>query len=105
GAGVAMYVMYLSMFNSLYRTRDAYYEQQRFADVFASCKRAPQRLPAETAAIPSVSAIETRVTANVTLDLEGIDEPASGRLVSVPSHRRPLVNDLFLRRGRRSGQE
>ena len=99
-AGVAMYVMYLSTFDSLYRTRDAYYEQQRFADVFASLKRAPLRVANEIAAIPNVSAIETRVVANVTLDLEGLDEPASGRLVSVPVHRRPLVNDLFLRRGR-----
>ena len=99
-AGVAMYVMYLSTFDSLYRTRDAYYEQQRFADVFASLKRAPLRVANEIAAIPNVSAIETRVVANVTLDLEGLDEPASGRLVSVPAHRRPLVNDIFLRRGR-----
>src|SRR5678816_95471 len=99
-AGVAMYVMYLSTFDSLYRTRDAYYEQQRFGDVFASLKRAPLRVANEIAAIPNVSAIETRVVANVTLDLEGLDEPASGRLVSVPAHRRPLVNDLFLRRGR-----
>jgi putative ABC transport system permease protein len=99
-AGVAMYVMYLSMFDSLYRTRDTYYEQQRFADVFASLKRAPARVADEIRAIPNVSAVETRVVANVTLDLEGLDEPASGRLVSVPAHRRPLVNDLFLRRGR-----
>jgi putative ABC transport system permease protein len=99
-AGVAMYVMYLSTFDSLYRTRDAYYEQQRFGDVFASMKRAPLRVADEIRAIPNVSAIEPRVTANVTLDLEGLDEPASGRLVSVRSHRRPLVNDLFLRRGR-----
>ena len=99
-AGVAMYVMYLSTFDSLYRTRDAYYEQQRFADVFASLKRAPQRVAAEIAAIPDVSAVETRVVSNVTIDLEGLDEPASGRLVSVPAHRRPLVNDVFVRRGR-----
>ena len=99
-AGVTMYVTYLATFDSLYRTRDAYYEQQRFGDVFASLKRAPLRVAGEIASIPNVSAVETRVVANVTLDLEGVDEPASGRLVSVPSHRRPLVNDLFLRRGR-----
>ena len=99
-AGVAMYVMYLSTFDSLYRTRDAYYERQRFGDVFASMKRAPLRVAAEIASIPNVSAVETRVVSSVTLDLEGLNEPASGRLVSVPSHRRPLVNDLFLRRGR-----
>ena len=99
-AGVAMFVMYLSTFDSLYRTRDAYYERQRFGDVFASFKRAPLRVADAIAAIPNVSAVETRVVANVTLDLPGFDEPASGRLVSVPAHRRPLVNDLFLRRGR-----
>ena len=99
-AGVAMYVMYLSTFESLHRTRDAYYERQRFGDVFASLKRAPLRVAADVAAIPNVSAVETRVVSYVTLDLPDLDEPASGRLVSVPSHRRPLVNDLFLRRGR-----
>ena len=99
-AGVAMFVMYLSTFDSLYRTRDAYYERQRFGDIFASLKRAPLRVAGDIAAIPDVSAVETRVVANVTLDLPDLDEPASGRLVSVPADRRPLVNDLFLRRGR-----
>jgi putative ABC transport system permease protein len=99
-AGVAMYVMYLSTFESLLRTRDVYYEQQRFGDVFASLKRAPLRVARDIAAIPNVSAVETRVVSNVTLDLPELDEPASGRLVSVPAQRRPLVNDLFLRRGR-----
>src|SRR5690242_8494376 len=91
-AGVSMYVMYLSTFDSLYRTRDAYYEEQRFGDVFASLKRAPQRVAEQIAAIPNVSVVETRVVSNVTLDLEGLDEPASGRLVSVPANRRPRVD-------------
>ncbi len=99
-AGVAMYVMYLSSSDSLQRTRDAYYERQRFGDVFGSLKRAPLRIAAEIASIPDVSAVETRVVAGVTLDLPDLDEPATGRLVSVPANRRPLVNDLFVRRGR-----
>jgi putative ABC transport system permease protein len=99
-AGVAMYVMYLSSSDSLLRTRDAYYERQRFGDVFGSLKRAPLRIAAEIASVPDVSAVETRVVAGVTLDLPDLDEPATGRLVSVPANRRPLVNDLFLRRGR-----
>ena len=41
-AGVSVYVMYLSNFASLQSTRAAYYSQQRFADVFASLKRAPR---------------------------------------------------------------
>ena len=99
-AGIAMYVMYLSNADSLLKTRDAYYEVQRFGDVFATLKRAPLRVAAEIAAIPNVSAVETRVVSAVTLDLPDIDEPAAGVLVSVPANRRPLVNDVFLRRGR-----
>jgi putative ABC transport system permease protein len=99
-AGVAMYVMYLSNFESLRRTQRAYYDRQRFADVFASLERAPQRMAGEVARVPGVAALETRVVANVTLPLDSLDEPATGRLVSIPPDRRPAVNDLFLRRGR-----
>lgn len=99
-AGVAMYVMYLSNFESLRETRRVYYEQQRFGDVFASLKRAPLRVRNEIAAIPGVEAVEARVVASVTLDLPDLDEPATGRLVGIPPDRRPQINDLFLRRGR-----
>jgi len=60
-AGVAMYVMYLSNFSSLRATRDTYYERQRFADVFASAKRAPMRVASDIAAIPSVSSLERMI--------------------------------------------
>jgi putative ABC transport system permease protein len=99
-AGVAMFVMYLSNSASLRETRDTYYERQRFADVFAGAKRVPRRVARELAAVPGVAAMEVRVVASVTLDLEQLPEPASARLVSIPAARRPLVNDLFLRRGR-----
>ena len=57
---------------------------QRFADVFASLKRAPQRIADDIAAIPGVAAFETRAVATVTLDLAGLEEPATGRLMSIP---------------------
>src|SRR5262245_23875018 len=99
-AGISMYVMYLSNFTSLQQTRASYYARQRFADVFASLKRAPLRIANEIASLPNVSAMETRIVANVTLDVEQLEEPASGRLISISSDRRPQVNDLYLRRGR-----
>ncbi len=99
-AGVAMFVMYLSNFQSLQRTRALFYERARFADVFASLKRAPLSLEARIAAIPGVDAVETRVVAEVTLDVPGMAEPATGRLVSLPERGRPRLNDLVLRRGR-----
>ena len=58
-AGVTMYVTYLSNFDSLQRTRAAYYQQQRFGDVFASMARAPQTLAARLAEIPGVELVCT----------------------------------------------
>lgn len=98
-AGVAMYVAYLSNFDSLRRTVDTYYQRQRFADVFASLKRAPERVAAQLAALPGVDVVETRVTVGVTLDIPDLGEPAAGLLISVPGHGRPLLNDLYLREG------
>jgi putative ABC transport system permease protein len=99
-SGVCMFVMYLSNFDSLRRTQSAYYERQRFGDVFAGLKRAPQRVEARIAGIPGVATVQTRVVVGVTLDVEGMPEPASGRLVSIPAAGRPRLNDVFLRRGR-----
>ncbi|HET7221471.1 MAG TPA: FtsX-like permease family protein [Vicinamibacterales bacterium] len=99
-AGVAMYVMYLSNFESLRRSQRAYYQAQRFADVFATLKRAPLRVGSSIEAIPGVTAVDLRVVADVTLDLEDLDAPAAGRFVSIPADRRPALNDLVLRRGR-----
>jgi len=100
GAGVTMYVTYLSNFDSLQRTRAEYYEDARFADVFASVTRAPSRLEERIAAIPGVASIATRVVSDVTLDVPGMNEPAVGRLVSLPARGEPPLNRVYLRRGR-----
>jgi putative ABC transport system permease protein len=100
GAGVAMLVMFLSNFDSLQRTRSAYYERERFADVFVSLIRAPQALEARIAAIPGVETVMTRVVSDVTLDVPGLEEPASARLVGVPGDGEPALNGLHLRSGR-----
>lgn len=100
GVGVLTYIMYLSTFDSLQATREAYYERQRFADVFASLKRAPLLLGERIRAIPGVSQAETRVVVEVTLDVEGMEEPATGRLISIPEVRREILNDIVLSQGR-----
>ena len=99
-SGVAMFVAYLSTFQSLRRTLDAYYDRYRMADVFMSLTRAPARLEPRIAAIPGVARVQTRVVADVTLDVAGMSEPATGRLISIPERRQPIQNDVFLRAGR-----
>ncbi len=98
--GVLMFIMYLSAFDSLQTTRSAYYERYRFAHIFASLKRAPLALQSRIAAIPGVAQANTRVVVDVTLDLEGFEEPATGRLISIPDLRTEILNDIVLRGGR-----
>jgi putative ABC transport system permease protein len=100
GAGVVMFVAFASNFESLRLSQAIFYENSRLADVFATLKRAPARLEERFRAIPGVEAVATRVVADVTIDVPGMAEPASGRLISLPERGRPLLNDLNLRRGR-----
>ncbi|MEM6792587.1 MAG: FtsX-like permease family protein [Acidobacteriota bacterium] len=100
GIGIAMFIAYLSTFDSLQRTQEAFYDRYRFGEVFASLKRAPTSLTGRIAEIPGVAQVQTRVVADVTLDVEGMSEPVTGRLVSVPESRTPMLNDLALRKGR-----
>jgi putative ABC transport system permease protein len=98
--GLAMMIMSRSLILSLESTRDAYYEQNRFADIFSDLKRAPNPLRTRLAQIPGVAAVETRVTGKATLDLPGLIEPADGMLISLPEDRPQQLNQLFLRTGR-----
>lgn len=98
--GIATFTMSLSTMDSLQATIDAYYDQTGFADVFASLKRAPQALAARIASIPGVAEVETRTVAAARLDVPGLVEPASGRLISFPDRREPRLNRLHLSRGR-----
>ena len=52
GAGVAMNVLMLSTFHSLELTQQTYYDRFRFAEVFASLKRAPFWLEEDIADLP-----------------------------------------------------
>ncbi len=99
-SGVATFVMSLSTLASLVYSQQAYYDRYRFAEVFAQLKRAPAALAEQVAEIPGVSQVQTRVVQDVNLDVAGLAEPAVGRLISVPEGRRPVLNDLYLRRGR-----
>lgn len=100
GAGVAMFIMYLSTFASLRATQSAYYDGYRFAHVFAGLTRAPLYLRDRAAAVPGVARADARVVVDVTLDVPGLSEPASGRLIGIEIPHVPMLNDLFLRRGR-----
>lgn len=98
--GIACLVTMMSAYDSLQLTQQTYYDRYRFADVFVQLKRAPDSLAARIAEIPGVQQVQTRVVVNVNLDVPGLNEPATGRLISIPEQQQPILNDLFIRRGR-----
>jgi putative ABC transport system permease protein len=98
--GVATFVMSLSTYDSLLLTRDRYYRDQRFAEVFASLKRAPDRLGDRIREIPGVDQVDTRVVAAIRLEVSGFSDPVTGTLVSLPDTHAPRLNVLYLRAGR-----
>ncbi len=98
--GLAMLIMARSLIASLDGTRAEYYQTNRFAEIFASLKRAPNYLASRVATIPGVASVQTDIAVQVTLDLPSLDEPASGLVRSLPDYAEPELNRLFLRRGR-----
>src|SRR5690554_3588015 len=98
--GLMVMIMARSLLRSLTVTRDTYYADHRFAELFADLKRAPNSLRARLAALPGVATVETRVRGGAVLDLPGMLEPAEAVLVSLPDDRPQQFHHLFLRTGR-----
>ncbi|RYH06465.1 ABC transporter permease [Tropicimonas sp. IMCC6043] len=99
-AGVATVLLAMGSYRSLEETRIAYYERQRFANVFATAERAPQNVADQIARIPGVATVETRIVTSALLDIDGTREPATGHFVTVPDGTMPALNRPYLNLGR-----
>jgi len=99
-SGVALLIMAWTSGEALKETTNAYYERYRFADVFASVKRAPERLMEKIVLIPGVRSAESRIVDIVTVDVPAFAEPVTARVVSLPESGVPALNQIALRKGR-----
>lgn len=97
--GVAVLIISFGTLQNLTQTRDAYYERNRFAEIFASATRAPRDLVDEIAAIDGVAQVEARIVDHVVLDMPEMPEPGMGRVVSLPADGEPVLNVPLLRMG------
>ena len=98
--GVALFVALRSMNGHLRRSRDTFYEKYRFADLFVPLKRAPMEVASTARSIPGVADVASRIVMEATIDVPGLDEPAVGRLVSIPVPRSPSLNEPHVLAGR-----
>ncbi len=98
--GIASFIAMRSNYNSLTSSQQLYYRAYRFTDVFAPVKRAPESLVTNINSIPGVAEVNTRIVMEVTLDIPGLEEPATGRLISIPDLQTSILNDIYIRHGR-----
>ncbi|WP_172331023.1 FtsX-like permease family protein [Mangrovicoccus sp. HB161399] len=96
-AGVATAILGSGAQDSLTQTRDRYYAQNRFADVFADLTRAPLALLPEAEALDGVLSAEARIVKTARPELPGA-APATLMMVSLPGT--GGLNLLHLRQGR-----
>ncbi|KUF09357.1 FtsX-like permease family protein [Pseudoponticoccus marisrubri] len=99
-AGVTVILMSVGMSRALNETRAAYYDDNRFAHVFASTRRAPLSVLPDLRAIEGVAQVEAQVRGYAMLDLPGRTKPATGLLISRPASGAALLNVPILRSGR-----
>jgi putative ABC transport system permease protein len=99
-AGICVSVLGVCNEATLMASQKYVYERYRFADAFVSAKRVPQWIERTLAAIDGVATIETRVVGPALVDMPGVAEPVSLRLVSLPRGRAPALNDVAVLAGR-----
>lgn len=98
--GVANLVMSRATLDSLVASRDRYYREYAFADVFAEVKRAPESVARRLAEIPGIATVDTRIAAVGRAELRGFAEPIRIQAVSTPEFGALRLNRLHIRSGR-----
>ena len=98
--GVAILLTSVGMYTALSETKIAYYERNRFADVFVQTTRAPVSLLADISRIDGVLSVEARISGAAILDIPGHTKAAVGHIISYPEDGEPILNVPLLIQGR-----
>ncbi len=97
--GISCFVSMASVYFNLEQSRRSYYAQCRMADFSVELKKVPLSELDRLNEIAGISEILPRITFQVTVDLEEVEKPLSGLVISLPAHPAPIINSVVLRRG------
>ncbi|MEQ1682938.1 MAG: ABC transporter permease [Burkholderiaceae bacterium] len=100
GSGIGGFITSLSAVDSLALARDRFYADGRFADVFASVKRAPHGLADTLRAVPGVADVQTTLEEVVRVEIPGLSDPIIGQLIGVDPRNPQRMNRVTTSRGR-----
>ncbi len=99
-AAVAGFITTFSAWDSLQWSRDRYYAESRFADLFADLKRAPDPVADRLAQLPGIAQVDATVVQHVQLALPGVPDPIIGKLIGIDPNNPPQLNRIHVRSGR-----
>jgi putative ABC transport system permease protein len=89
----------LGTFWNLKSAQISYYSNCRMADFWLDLKKAPVSSVRELQKLKGVSEIRNRIAFPVIVDLENVEKPISGKVITLPDERLPVINGIVLKRG------
>ncbi len=100
GCGIASFVAAVAASASMQASRDSFYADARFGDVFDHLKRAPRSVLDQLHDLPGVAAVDGRLVDDYRIEVEGSAEPISARFVSLGWLQREHLNEVKILSGR-----
>jgi putative ABC transport system permease protein len=99
-SGIAGFIACLSAVDSLAFARDSFYERGRFADVFATVKRAPDAVVQRLGDLEGVIDVQPTVEAMARVTVPGNPDPVIGQLIGLDNRGPQRLNRVSVRAGR-----
>ena len=97
--GVSFLVGMYGTFNNLTNAKTSYYSKCNIADFWIELKKAPNSTIEKITAINGVSSVRERILFPIVVDLEGVETPLSGTVISMPQERAKVINDIVMLKG------
>ncbi len=97
--GVMTLIIAVTSLDALTMSKERFYAESRFAEVFVTLERAPERVSDRLRALSGVDRLETRVEAPVRVEVPEFADPIQGRAISIPDGHQPELNQLHIREG------
>lgn len=97
--GIGCLVGFQGTYRNLDSAKNDYYAQCRLADFWMDLKKVPLAQVEELGDIPGISELRHRIVFPVIINLDGVERPISGRIMTLPDHPQPILNNIVLRRG------
>lgn len=99
-SGIGGFITSLSAVDSLALARDRFYAQGRFADVFATVKRAPDAAADALGRIDGVAQVQTTLEEMARVEVPGSADPVLGQLIGLPRRAGDAMNRVLVSSGR-----